>query len=84
MQLQTSHHRAFHADAVLGVVNALRYASTRPTAGPSGIDDASARHVFGNYAMVGNLSITRRVSLEEVSLEEVDARIAQAYVGFIA
>jgi len=82
--IQTSHHRAFHAVAVLDVVNALRFASTRPTAGPPGIDDASARHFFGNYAMVGNLSITRRVSLEEVSLEEVDARIAQAYVGFIA
>jgi len=40
--------------------NALRSASTRPSAGPSGIDDASARHVFSNYAMVGNLSITRR------------------------
>jgi hypothetical protein len=59
-QIPASHHRAFHADAVLSVVNALRYASTRPTAGPSGIDDASARHVSGNYAMVGNLSITRR------------------------
>ncbi len=50
----------FHADAVLSVVNALRYASTRPMAGPSGIDDASARHVFSNYAMVASLSITRR------------------------
>jgi hypothetical protein len=29
---------------VLGIVNALRFAATRPTAGPSGIDDASARH----------------------------------------
>jgi hypothetical protein len=73
-QIQTAHHRVFHADAVLGVVNALRCASTRPTAGPSGIDDASARHVSGNYAMVGNLSITRR---------RVDAGIAQAYVGVI-
>jgi hypothetical protein len=64
IQIQASHHRAFDAGAVLDVVNALRFASTRPTAGPAGIDDASARHVFGNYAMVGNLSITRR-SLEE-------------------
>jgi hypothetical protein len=73
-QIQTAHHRVFHADAVLGVVNALRCASTRPTAGPSGNDDAAARHVSGNYAMVGNLSITRR---------RVDAGIAQAYVGVI-
>jgi hypothetical protein len=63
-QIEASHHRDFDAGAVLGVVNALRCASTRPTAGPPGIDDASARHVFGNYAMVGNLSITRR-SIEE-------------------
>src|SRR4029450_1531942 len=60
IEIQTSHHRAFDAGAVLDVVNALRFASTRPTAGPSRIDDASARHVFGTYAMVGNLSITRR------------------------
>jgi hypothetical protein len=26
----------------------------------SGIDDASARHAFGNYAMVTNQSISRR------------------------
>lgn len=59
-QIQASHHRVLDAGAVLGVVNALRSASTRPPAGPSGIDDDSARHVFSNYAMVGNLSITRR------------------------
>ena len=59
-QIQASRHRVLDAGAVLGVVNALRSASTRPSAGPSGIDDASARHVFSNYAMVGNLSITRR------------------------
>jgi hypothetical protein len=45
---------------VLSVVNALRFASTRLVAGPAGIDDASARHLFGNYAMVCNLSIARR------------------------
>jgi hypothetical protein len=28
-QIQASHHRAFHADAGLGVVNALRCASVR-------------------------------------------------------
>jgi hypothetical protein len=55
MQIQASHHRAFQADAVLSVVNALRCASTRPLAGPAGIDDASARHVSGNYAMVVNV-----------------------------
>ena len=45
------HHRAFDSRAVLGVVNALRCASTRPKAGPAGIDDASARHDVGYCAM---------------------------------
>jgi hypothetical protein len=40
---EARHHRTEDADAVLAVVNALRYASTRPLAGPSGIDDGSAR-----------------------------------------
>ena len=74
IQILPSHHRVFDAGAVLGVVNALRFASTRPVAGPSGIDDASARHVSGSYAMV--------VSMMTDS-NEVDARIAQAYVGVI-
>jgi hypothetical protein len=52
IQILPSHHRAFHAGAVLSVVNALRFASTRPTAGPSGIDDASARHSHGFCAML--------------------------------
>jgi hypothetical protein len=73
IQIQASHHRAFHAGAVLSVVNALRFASTRPVAGPAGIDDASARHLFGNYAMVCNLSITRRGLTRE----------SQAYVDII-
>jgi hypothetical protein len=77
-QIQASHHRALDAGAVLGVVNALRFASTRPSAGPADIDDASARHVRSNYAMVGNLSITRRDHSKRV-----DAGIAQAYVGII-
>jgi hypothetical protein len=53
------HHRVFDARAVLGVVNALRFASTWPTAGPSGIDHASARHVPGSYAMVVRVMISR-------------------------
>lgn len=53
------HHRVFDAGAVLSVVNALRFASTRPTAGPSGIDDASARHMSGYYAMVVGMKPTR-------------------------
>ena len=53
------HHRAFDARAVLGVVNALRFASTRPTAGPAGIDDACARHVSGSYAMVVRVMASR-------------------------
>lgn len=36
-------HRVGDAGAVLAVVNALRFASTRPAAGPAGIDDACAR-----------------------------------------
>jgi hypothetical protein len=43
-RIESHHHRADDAGAVLGIVNALRFASTRPVAGPSGIDDASARH----------------------------------------
>jgi hypothetical protein len=74
-QILRSHHRAFHAGAVLGVVNALRSASTRPSAGPAGIDDASARLVVpGTHAMVLSVSIT----------QGVDAQDAQAYVGIIA
>lgn len=42
-QFEARHHRTEDADAVLAVVNALRFASTRPVAGPSGIDDACAR-----------------------------------------
>jgi hypothetical protein len=72
-EIESLDHRALDAGAVLGIVNALRYASTRPMAVPSGIDDASARHAFGNYAMVVNLSITRRI----------DAGIAEAYVDII-
>ena len=49
------HHRAFDSRAVLGVVNALRCASTRPRAGPAGIDDACARHDLGYCAMAGFL-----------------------------
>ena len=59
MQIQASHHRDSYAGAVLGVVNALRCASTRPTAGPAGIDDASARHPFGNCAMVVSVMTAR-------------------------
>ena len=55
IQIPLSHHRAFHAGAVLSPVNALRFASTRPAAGPSGIDDASARHDLGYCAMAAFL-----------------------------
>ena len=60
IEIVPAHHRAFHGGAGLGVVNALRFASTRPVAGPSGIDDASARHVSGSYAMVVSMMTTRR------------------------
>ena len=74
IQIQASHHRAFHAGAVLGVVNALRCASTRPTAGPSGIDDASARHDLGYCAMAGFLMA------REGREKRVDAGFPQAHV----
>ena len=59
VEIGSSHHRAVDAGAGLGVVNALRFASTRPPAGPSGIDDTSARHVSGNCAMVVSVSMTQ-------------------------
>jgi hypothetical protein len=43
-RIEPHHHRADDAGAVLGIDNALRFAPTRPVAGPSGIDDACARH----------------------------------------
>ena len=74
IQIQASHHRAYHAGAVLGVVNALRFASTRPAAGPSGIDDACARHDLGYCAMAGFLMT--RAGREK----RVDAGFPQAYL----
>jgi hypothetical protein len=65
IQIQASHHRADHAGAVLSVVNALRFASTRPAAGPSGIDDASARHVSGHCAMVVSMMSIRTTLTRE-------------------
>jgi hypothetical protein len=56
IQIALPHHRALHAGAVLSIVNALRFASTRPAAGPSGIDDACARHDLGYCAMAGFLT----------------------------
>ena len=64
------HHRAFESRAVLGVVNALRSASTRPKAGPAGIDDTCARHDVGDCAMAG--FVMARAGRET----EVDARFA--------
>ncbi len=65
IQIQAPHHRAFHDGAVLSVVNALRCASTRPAAGPAGIDDASARHVSGSYAMVVRVMVSRMALTRE-------------------
>lgn len=74
IQISLPHHRALHAGAVLSVVNALRFASTRPVAGPSGIDDVSARHDLGYCAMAGFL-------MAQASREKrVDARFRQAYL----
>ena len=65
--IQASHHRGCDTGAVLGVIDALRFASTQPTAGPSGIDHASARHVSGFYAMVGGLMTTRNGDISNES-----------------
>ena len=54
--------------------NALRFASTRPAAGPSGIDDACARHDLGYCAMAGFLMT--RAGREK----RVDAGFPQAYL----
>ena len=72
-QIQASHHRVLDAGAVLGIVNALRSASTRPSAGPAGIDDASARHV--QQLRDGRQPVDHS--------KMVDAGIAQAYVDII-
>lgn len=72
-EIELHHHRTDDAGAVLGVVNALRFAPTRPVAGPSGIDDASARHV---------LAIARWWSIWTAH-NAVDANIAQAYLDVI-
>jgi len=74
IQIQASHHRVDHAGAVLSVVNALRFASTRPAAGPSGIDDACARHDLGYCAMAGFLMTLAGRE------KRVDAGFLQAYV----
>jgi hypothetical protein len=58
-RVQAAHHRAFHAAAVLDGVHALRFASTRPAAGPSGTDAISARRAEGNCAMVRRLMARR-------------------------
>jgi len=44
--IERHHHRVVDDGAVLSVVNALRFASTRPQAGPSGIDNTCARHCW--------------------------------------
>lgn len=48
-------HRATDAGAVLAVVNALRFASTRPAAGPRALT-TPARGTGGRYAMVAELT----------------------------
>src|SRR5882672_4660799 len=77
IQISLSHHRAFQSRAVLSVVNALRFASTRPAAGPSGIDDACARHDLGYCAMAGFLMT--RAGREK----RVDAGFPQAYLDVL-
>jgi hypothetical protein len=62
-QNERRHHHVDDTGAVLGIVNALRFASTRPVAGPAGIDDAPHGTGFGYYAMVVSAMITRTFEL---------------------
>jgi len=57
-------HRAGDAGAVLAVVNALRFASTRPAAGPRALT-TPARGTVGSYAMVARLT-KRRMGIDAV------------------
>jgi hypothetical protein len=52
-------HRANDAGAVLAVVNALRFASTRPLAGPRALT-TPAHGTVGRYAMVAELTKSLR------------------------
>lgn len=70
---EADHHRVDDPGAVLDVVNALRSASTWPLAGPSGIDDVSARH---------GLATARWWSIWTAH-NAIDATVAQAYLGLI-
>jgi hypothetical protein len=63
---------------VLSVVNALRFASTRPAAGPSGIDDACARHDVGYCAMAGFLMT--RAGREKREKSELTRDFRRAYL----
>ena len=67
-------HRVFQAGAVLSLVNALRFASTRPAAGPSGIDDACRAARLGLLRDAGFLMAGAGRE------KRVDARFLQAYV----
>ena len=78
IQIQASHHRPFML-AACSASSMLSFASTGPTAGPSGIDDTSARHMSGSYAMVIRVPIIRNGCSNGL-----DEGIARAYVGVIA
>jgi len=54
-----ANHRVGDAGAVLAVVNALRFASTRPAAGPGALT-TPARGTVGSYAMVAELTTHRK------------------------
>ena len=71
------HHRVFDSGAVLGIVNALRCAPTRPMAGPAGIDDACARHDLGYYAMAGFL-LARAKQKGHISLSDSQGHSASS------
>ena len=66
-RFEPDHHRVFDAGAVLGVVNALRFASTRPVAGPAGIDDACARHAIWQLRDGGHRDDGSRTSVDAES-----------------
>ena len=72
-QIKRHHHRIDHAGAVLGVVNALRSASTRPWPGLRALT-TPARGTAGQLRDGGR---------SDEAHNDVDDDIAQAYVGLI-
>jgi hypothetical protein len=70
-------HRAGDAGAVLAVVNALRFGSTRPAAGPGALT-TPARGTVGSYAMVPGLAMRPKGCVRRDASEGIDAAHTEA------